>query len=93
LAEGMNHEIHESHEKKTGTDFLNRWGHALSFRVFGVFRGFNCFFQDNKDNMLDSSFSPNYGRFMKMDKLHSGASIICGLLVSRVTILELFCLI
>ena len=43
--------------------------------------------------MLDSNFSSNYGRFMKMDRLHNRTSIICGLLVSRVTILELFCLI
>jgi hypothetical protein len=31
----MNHEIQGSHEKETGTDFLNRMGHALLFRVWG----------------------------------------------------------
>jgi hypothetical protein len=52
----MNHEIHEAHEKRAGADHCIQWqtpagkpavpGNALSFRVFGVFRGFNCFLQD-----------------------------------------------
>jgi hypothetical protein len=52
----MNHEIHKAHEMRSGADILygDRLhrpgeaavpGHALSFRVFGVFRGFKCFFQ------------------------------------------------
>ena len=48
-----NHEMHESHEKRTTCNAMSvhpagerpSVGISLSFRVFRVFRGFNCCFQ------------------------------------------------
>jgi hypothetical protein len=36
-----------------------------------------CLGEGGCKNMLDSNFSPIYGRFMKQDRLHNAASIIC----------------
>jgi hypothetical protein len=56
---------------------VNRMGNNVPSCAPAGFTGRDCGVIIDIRNMLDSNFSPNYGRFMKKDRLHNAVSIIC----------------